>query len=140
MGGGALSESHNSRRGGLIPPPARIHPTAGQGVAVIGERAFVVCRRTLLSAPDCQRVSIEFIHVIERFARAAVVARVDVRARLLPESLEMTDDLHALVCVPAVDEFDAFGATRRTLRQFIAACTDLYGVIRDVMIPNPDQP
>ncbi|MGB7846652.1 MAG: transaldolase family protein [Candidatus Acidiferrum sp.] len=38
----------------------------------------------------------------------------------------------------SVDEFDAFPSTRRTLRQFIAACHDLDGVIRDVLIPNPD--
>ncbi|HXM15017.1 MAG TPA: transaldolase family protein, partial [Candidatus Eremiobacteraceae bacterium] len=37
-----------------------------------------------------------------------------------------------------LEEFDAFGATRRTLRQFIAACADLNAIIRDVMIPNPD--
>jgi len=36
------------------------------------------------------------------------------------------------------DEFDAFPPTRRTLRQFIAACHDLDGVIRDILIPNPD--
>jgi transaldolase len=36
------------------------------------------------------------------------------------------------------DEFDGFGATRRTLRQFVAACADLNAIIRDVMIPNPD--
>ena len=35
-------------------------------------------------------------------------------------------------------EFDTFGPTRRTLRQFIVACHDLDGVIRDVMIPDPD--
>ncbi len=39
----------------------------------------------------------------------------------------------------SVDEFDTFGATRRTLRQFIAACTDLDALIRDFMLPNPDQ-
>jgi transaldolase len=39
-----------------------------------------------------------------------------------------------------VDEFDAFGPTRRTLRQFIAACGELDALVRDVMIPNPDQP
>ena len=39
-----------------------------------------------------------------------------------------------------VDEFDTFGPTRRTLRQFIAACADLDALIRDVMIPNPDLP
>jgi transaldolase len=38
----------------------------------------------------------------------------------------------------AVAEFDGFGPTRRTLRQFIAACGDLDGMVRDVMIPNPD--
>jgi len=37
-----------------------------------------------------------------------------------------------------VGEFDGFPATRRTLRQFISACHDLDGVIREVMIPNPD--
>src|SRR5580700_4711230 len=38
----------------------------------------------------------------------------------------------------AVEEFDSFAPTRRTLRQFIAACHDLDGLVRDVMIPNPD--
>ena len=37
------------------------------------------------------------------------------------------------------DEFDGFGPTRRTLRQFIGACGDLDALVRDVMIPNPDQ-
>jgi transaldolase len=37
-----------------------------------------------------------------------------------------------------IDEFDAFPSTRRTLRQFIAACHDLDGVVRDILIPNPD--
>lgn len=38
----------------------------------------------------------------------------------------------------SIDEFDAFGPTRRTLRQFIAACHDLDGEVRDLMLPNPD--
>jgi len=38
----------------------------------------------------------------------------------------------------AVAEFDSFGPTRRTLRQFIGACHDLDGVVRDIMLPNPD--
>lgn len=37
-----------------------------------------------------------------------------------------------------IEEFDAFGSTRRTLRQFIAACHDLDAQIRNFMIPNPD--
>lgn len=38
-----------------------------------------------------------------------------------------------------LDEFDTFGPTRRTLRQFIAACHDLDALVRDFMIPNPDK-
>jgi transaldolase len=36
------------------------------------------------------------------------------------------------------EEFDSFGATRRTLRQFIVACHDLDALVRDFMILNPD--
>jgi transaldolase len=36
------------------------------------------------------------------------------------------------------EEFDSFGSTRRTLRQFIVACHDLDAVVRDVLVPNPD--
>lgn len=39
----------------------------------------------------------------------------------------------------SINDFDSFGPTRRTLRQFTAACGDLAGIIRDRMIPNPDQ-
>jgi len=38
----------------------------------------------------------------------------------------------------SVEEFDSFGPSRRTLRQFIAACHELDGLVRDFMIPNPD--
>jgi len=37
-----------------------------------------------------------------------------------------------------LEEFDRFPPTRRTLRQFITACHDLDGVVRDIMLPNPD--
>jgi transaldolase len=37
-----------------------------------------------------------------------------------------------------VDEFDNYPCTRRTLRQFIDACSDLAALVRDVMLPNPD--
>lgn len=40
----------------------------------------------------------------------------------------------------SLKEFDTFPSTRRTLRQFITACHDLDGQIRELMIPNPDQP
>lgn len=38
----------------------------------------------------------------------------------------------------SLDAFDSFAPTRRTLRQFITACHDLDGLVRDFMLPNPD--
>jgi transaldolase len=40
----------------------------------------------------------------------------------------------------SIEEFDSFGATRHTLRQFITACHDLDALVRDVMIPRPETP
>jgi len=37
-----------------------------------------------------------------------------------------------------LEEFDTYGATVRTLRQFIEGWHSFVGVIRDVMLPNPD--
>jgi transaldolase len=38
----------------------------------------------------------------------------------------------------SINEFNSFAPTRRTLRQFIAACGDLNSIVRDVLLPNPD--
>jgi len=38
----------------------------------------------------------------------------------------------------AVEEFDSFGPTLRTLRQFVAACHDLDALVREFLLPNPD--
>jgi transaldolase len=38
-----------------------------------------------------------------------------------------------------VDEFDDYGATRRTLRGFISSYQDLVATIRGFMLPDPDQ-
>jgi transaldolase len=38
----------------------------------------------------------------------------------------------------SVAEFDSFGPTRRTLRQFVSACHELDSVVRDILIPDPD--
>jgi transaldolase len=37
-----------------------------------------------------------------------------------------------------VAEFDAFGATRRTLRQFSKATDDLVAMVREIMLPEFD--
>ena len=39
----------------------------------------------------------------------------------------------------SLEDFDTFGSTRRTLRQFLAAGDELTTIIRDLMIPNPDK-
>jgi len=39
----------------------------------------------------------------------------------------------------AIEDFDSFGPTARTLRQFIEACHEMSGQIRDIMIPNPEK-
>jgi transaldolase len=36
------------------------------------------------------------------------------------------------------EEFDSFGPTRRTLRQFIQACAEMNEIIRNIILPNPD--
>jgi transaldolase len=35
--------------------------------------------------------------------------------------------------------FDSYGATRRTLRQFLAATNELESLVRDIVVPNPDR-
>jgi transaldolase len=36
-------------------------------------------------------------------------------------------------------ELDDYAPARRTLRQFLTACADLYQLVRDVILPNPDR-
>jgi transaldolase len=38
----------------------------------------------------------------------------------------------------ALEDFDTYGPTVRTLRQFITACHDLDGLVREFLLPNPD--
>jgi transaldolase len=80
--------------------------------------------------------------------RRFAASDVTVESRIeIPVRCEIVDDLSRrfpdFVAAYAEDglpvhEFDRFGSTRRTLRQFIAATADLDALIRDIMIPNPD--
>ena len=36
-----------------------------------------------------------------------------------------------------VEEFEKFGPTRKTLRQFLAADADLDALVRDIIVPAP---
>ncbi len=71
-----------------------------------------------------------------------IVPRIDnpVREPIIEDLLRLFPDFRRAYVEDGmtIPEFDSFGATRRTLRQFIAACADLSALVRDVMIPNPD--
>jgi transaldolase len=70
-----------------------------------------------------------------------VVHRIDkpVDPQILSE-LTKFDDFRRAYSEDGIspEQFDSFPPTRRTLRQFITACHDLDGQIREFMIPNPD--
>lgn len=72
-----------------------------------------------------------------------VVPRMDkpVRPEIVEELLRKFPDFQRAYNESglSLEEFDSFPPTRRTLRQFIAACHELPSIIRDQMIPNPDQ-
>ena len=72
-----------------------------------------------------------------------VVSRIDkpVDPRIVDELLKKFRDFRRAYNEDGMtpEEFDAFGCTARTLRQFIQACHDLDGQVREIMIPNPDK-
>jgi transaldolase len=71
-----------------------------------------------------------------------VIPRIDIPVdpNLVNELLAHFDDFRRAYSEDGltVTEFDHFGATRRTLRQFCAACADLNAFVRDLLIPDPD--
>ena len=80
----------------------------------------------------------------QRFAASdiEVIARIDkpVESRIVEDLLRRFPDFNRAFSEDGLTaaEFDTFGSTRRTLRQFIGACSDLNALVRDVMLPNPD--
>jgi transaldolase len=70
-----------------------------------------------------------------------VVPRIDnpVPAHILAELSKLDEFRKAYEADGlAIDEFDMYGATRRTLRSFIAALRDLTNLVRGFMLPDPD--
>jgi transaldolase len=72
----------------------------------------------------------------------AVVPRIDdpVEPKIVEELLAKFPDFRRSYEEDGmeVEEFDGFGATVRTLRQFIAGTQELASLIRDFMLPSPD--
>jgi len=79
-----------------------------------------------------------------RFNASDVTPRPRINNPVRPEIVEeltrkFTDFRHASSEKGlSIEEFDSFPPTRRTLRQFIAACHELDGMVRDFLLPNPD--
>ena len=71
-----------------------------------------------------------------------VISRIDqpVEGKIVDDLLKKFPDFERAYSENGLtpDEFDTFGSTARTLRQFIQACHDLDGRIREIMLPNPD--
>jgi len=72
----------------------------------------------------------------------AVISRIDdpVDAKIVRELTAKFVDFRRAYTEDGLtpEDFDSYGPTRRTLRQFIAACSELNSIVRDVMLPNPD--
>jgi transaldolase len=71
-----------------------------------------------------------------------VVPRIDipVRAEIVEQLTKNFEDFRRAYSengIP-VEEFNAFPPTIRTLRQFIGACHELEVLVRELMLPNPD--
>jgi transaldolase len=80
-----------------------------------------------------QRYNASDIEVVPRIDQPVAHRIVDELLRRFPDFRRAYEEGGL-----SIADFDSFGATRRTLRQFSAACTDLSVLIRDFLIPNPD--
>jgi transaldolase len=72
-----------------------------------------------------------------------VINRIDtpVDARIVDTLLSKFPDFERAYTENGLShaEFDTFGSTRRTLRQFITACAEMIEIVRDIILPNPDK-
>lgn len=87
-------------------------------------------------SPPCawqRRYNASDIEVIERINEAVDPKIVDTLLKKFPD-FERAYSENGLT----LEEFDTFGSTRRTLRQFITACAEMNSIVRDIILPNPD--
>jgi len=80
-----------------------------------------------------RRYKVGDIEVTPRMNKAVDPMIVDMLLKKFPD-IQRAYNVNELF----YEEFNFFGSARRTLRGFIAAGAELNGIIRDVMIPNPD--
>jgi transaldolase len=79
----------------------------------------------------------------KRFNKSGIAVTPRIDAPVAPgvlSALEKFEDYRRASTEQGIarNDFDAFPPTRRTLRQFIAACHELDAQVRELMLPNPD--
>lgn len=74
------------------------------------------------------------VPVVERMSQPVDPKIVDELYDLMPDFRRAYDEDGL-----AIEEFDGYGATARTLRGFCEHYHELLGIVRDAMIPNPDK-
>src|SRR5215207_7879420 len=106
-------------RGRLVTAAPRVVPRAREGVTVAAERAPVIRRGALLSAPDREGVYLQLVDVVDGVTRVVVEAGLYVLARLGPERPLVTDDLDALDLLPVLLEFDTLAEEEAALHPLV---------------------
>ncbi|MFV0460666.1 MAG: transaldolase family protein [Actinomycetales bacterium] len=79
-----------------------------------------------------QLFNVSGIESVERIDEPVDKQIVDALYEKLPDFRKAYD-----VDGMTIEEFEDFGATRKTLRQFLAAANELEAIVRDVLIPAP---
>jgi transaldolase len=73
------------------------------------------------------------LEVVPRFDEPVPAEAIEELERLVPDFSRAYEPDGM-----TVDEFDGFGATVRTLRQFLQSYQELVATVRDVILPSPD--
>ena len=102
----------------------RARPGHFDGVLTVVAKLFTLVRpeEAVFGQKDAQQLACVRRMVLDLIAAVEIVSAPIIRE---PDGL-------------AIDEFDTYGATVRTLRSFIEAYHALQGSIRDLVLPNPD--
>jgi transaldolase len=88
----------------------------------------------VLSPPCKKRFNSSDITVEDRIANPVDPKIVNDLVKKFPDFVRASTDGGI-----ATEDFDTFGPTARTLRQFIEACHELEAQVREFMLPNPDK-
>lgn len=90
-------------------------PRTIQGRTVTTESTSIIRWRAAFAKPNRERITLHFVHIVERVSRTAIVARMNIRTWLLTIAMKVSDNFYALCLLPAlflkVDVLDQEEAT-----------------------------